>query len=47
MTVIDGITKDGLSKSEVGPHGSCSLRVRSNSVLSVQCNWIHVKCVGV
>ena len=35
------ITKDGMSKSKVGPCVVCSLRVMANSFLCVQCgNWI-------
>ena len=36
------ITKDGLSKSNVGPCGFYSFRVKTNSVLCV--NWIHGTC---
>ena len=32
-----GITKDGMSKSKVDPYGVCSLRVKVNPVLCVQC----------
>ena len=46
--VSSGITKDGLSKSQVDQCGVCSLRVKSNSVLYVQCCWwIHGRCAGV
>ena len=42
MMVRDGITKDGLSKSEVCPNEFCCLRVKANSNLCVQCGmWIH------
>ena len=31
-----------MSKSKVDPYGVCSLRVKTNSVLCVQCGkWIH------
>ena len=36
------ITKDGLSKSNVGSCGFCSFRVKTNSVLCG--NWIHGTC---
>ena len=40
--VSGGITKDGMSKSKVDPCGVCSLRVKANTVLCVQCGkWIH------
>ena len=46
--VSSGITKDGMSKRKVDPCGVCSLRVKSNSVLCVQCGkWIHGRCAGV
>ena len=46
--VSDSITKDGKSKSKVDPCGVCSLRVKVNSVLCVQCSkWIHGRCAGV
>ena len=39
------ITKDGMSKSKVDPCGLCSLRVKANSVLCLQCGkWIHSRC---
>ena len=38
----------GLSKSKVDPCGVCSLRIKANSVLCVQCGmWIHGRCAGV
>ena len=37
VMVSGGITKDGMSKSKVDPYGVCSLRVKANSVLCVQC----------
>ena len=44
--VSGGITKDDMSKSNTC--GVCSLRVKANSVLCVQCGkWIHGRCVGV
>ena len=37
-----------MSKSKVEPCGVCSLRVKANSVLCVQCGrWIHGRCAGV
>ena len=33
IMVCGGITKDGMSKSQVDPSGVCSLRVKANSVL--------------
>ena len=42
IMVFGGITKDGMSKSKVDPCGDCSLRVKDNSVLCLQCGkWIH------
>ena len=41
VMVSGGITKDGLSKTKVDACGVCSLRVKANSVLYVQCvKWI-------
>ena len=37
VIVSSGITKDGMSKTKVDPCGVCSLRVKANSVLCVQC----------
>ena len=43
-----GITKDGMSKSIVDTCGICSLRLKANSVLCVQCGkWYHGRCAGV
>ena len=40
--VSSSITQGGLSKSNVDPCGVCSLMVKANSVLCVQCGrWIH------
>ena len=37
-----------MSKSKVDPCGVCSLRVRANSVLCLQCGkLIHGRCAGV
>ena len=37
-----------MSKSKVDPCGVCSLRVKVNSVLCVQCGWwVHGRCAGV
>ena len=48
VMVCSGITKDDMSKSKVYPCGVCSLRVKANSVLCVQCGkWIHSRCAGV
>ena len=42
------ITKDGLSKSKVDPCGVCSMSVKANSDLCVQCGkWIHSRCTRV
>ena len=47
VIVISGITKDGSSSSKVNPYMVCSLRVKANSVLCVQCGrCIHGRCVG-
>ena len=44
--VSGSITKDGLSESKVDPCSVCSLRVKANSVLCVQCGKrIHGRCV--
>ena len=44
VMVSGGITKDGMSKSEVDRCGECSLRVNANSILCVQCGkWIHCR----
>ena len=46
--VKGGIKKDGMSKSKVDPCGVCSLRIKANSVLCLQCGkWIHRRCAGV
>ena len=48
VMVNGGITKDGMSKIKVDPCGVCSLRVKTNSVLYVQCGkWIHGRCAEV
>ena len=42
------ITKDGMTISKVDPCRACSLRVKANSVLCLQCGtWIHGRCAGV
>ena len=42
VMVSSGITKDDMSKSNVDLCGVCSLRVKANSVLCVQCaKWTH------
>ena len=48
LWVSGGITKDGMSKSKVDPCGVCSLRVKANSVLCLQCGrWIKDRCARV
>ena len=48
MMVRRGITKDGLSKSNVDPCWFCCLMVKVNSVLCLQCGrWIHGGCARV
>ena len=48
VMVSSDITKDGMSKGKVDPCGVCSLSVKANSVLCVQCcKWIHGCCAGV
>ena len=48
VMVCGGITQNGLSKSKVDPCGVCSLRVKANSVLCLQCGkWIHGRCAGM
>ena len=48
VMVSGGITKEGMSKSKIDPCGLCSLRVKANSVLCVQCGkLIHGSCAGV
>ena len=48
VMVSSRISQDGLSKRKVDPCGVCSLRVKANSVLCVQCGkWIHGRCAGV
>ena len=48
LMVRCGITKDSLSKSKVDMFDVCSLRVKANSVLCLQCGkWIHGRCAGL
>ena len=48
VMVCGGITPGGISKSVVDSCGVCSLRVKANSVLCLQCGkWIHGRCAGV
>ena len=48
VMVSGGMTKDGVSKSNVDPCGVCSLRVKPNSLLCLQCDeWIHGRCARV
>ena len=48
VMVSVGITKDDISKSKVDPCGVCSLRVKANLVLCLQCGkWIHSRCSGM
>ena len=37
VMVCGGITKDGMYKSKVDPCGVCSLRVKANSAIRLQC----------
>ena len=47
-SIVNGITMDGLSESKVDPCGICSLIVKANPVLCVQCGkWMHCRCVRV
>ena len=42
------ITKDDMSKSKVDPCGVCSLRVKVNSTICVQCDrLIQGRCAAV
>ena len=48
VMVSSGITQDSLSKSKLDLCRVCSLRVKANSLLCVQCGrWIHGRCAGV
>ena len=48
VVVSGGITKDGLSKSNVDPCVVYSLRAKANSFLCLQYGkWIHGRCAGV
>ena len=48
VMVCGSITKDGMSKSDIGPCGVCCLRVIVYSVVYLQCGkWIHCGCYGV
>ena len=48
VMVSGEITKDGMSKSKADPCVFCSMRVKANSALCVQCGWwIHGTCVRV
>ena len=48
VMICGEIKKDGMSKSKVDPCGVCSLRVKANSVLCLQCGkLIHGRCAGV
>ena len=48
VMVSDNVTNNGMCKSKVNPCLVCSLRVKANSLLSVQCGkWIHGRCIGV
>ena len=48
VMVSGGIIKDGMSKSKDDLCGVCSLRVKANSALCVQCGkWKQGTCVGV
>ena len=46
--VSSGNTRNHLLRGKVDPCGVCNLRVKANSVLSVQCdNWINCRCARV
>ena len=48
VMVSGGITEDGMSKSKVDQCWVCSMRVKANSVLYLQCGkLIHSRCAGV
>ena len=48
VMVCGGITEDDMSKGKVDPCGVCSLRVKANTVLCLQCGrWTHGRCAGV
>ena len=48
VMVCGNITKDDVSKSKVDPCGACSLIVKANSDLCLQCGkWIHGRYVRV
>ena len=48
VIVSGSITLDGLSKSKLDLYGICTLRVKANSVLCVQCGKrIYCRCAGV
>ena len=48
VIVSGGISKDGLSKSQVDPCGLRRLRVKANSVLCIQCGELfHSRCSDV
>ena len=47
VMVNSGISKNDMSKSKVDPCGICSLRVKANLVLCVQCGkLIHSRCAS-
>ena len=48
MMISGGITKDGMSKSEVHKGGLCGMMENAKSIQSVQCGkWINSRCAGV
>ena len=48
VMVSGGITKDGMSKSQVDLRGVCSFRVNANLVLCLQyAKWIYDSCASV
>ena len=48
VMVSSDIIKDGLSECKVGPYAVCSLRVKANLFLCVQCgNLIDGRCAGM
>ena len=48
VMVSSGVTIDGMSIGKVDPYMVYSLRVKTITVLCVQCGrWIHGRCAGV
>ena len=44
VVLSSGITKVGISKSQVDPCGFCSLRVKANLILCFQCGKLINGC---